>query len=307
MVNVYCTIISKPRLFQGLAMYDSLKREAKDFRLYILCMDEETLNMLQQLRLDFLIPISVHALENNVLLEIKQTRTITEYCFTLKPTLLLYILNSFDGFDRITYVDADIYFLADPRLIFRDHDSSVVLSRHDYVQDRESQSKNTGKYNSGFISFRRDRIGFACLSWWQQKCNEWCYVKIEDGKYGDQKYLEEFPILFQGVQEVNTPGVNIAFWNHGLYRFTKKDEKFYINEHRLICYHFAYFTMLSKTEYKLNYGLYIYLPIMHDLYSKAVKDAINLVESIDPVNYTLFLPKSEPKLNDNEILYMIKE
>jgi hypothetical protein len=39
--------------------------------------------------------------------------------------------------------------------------------------------------------------GEVVRKWWEDRCLEWCYARVEDGKFGDQKYLDEWPIRFE--------------------------------------------------------------------------------------------------------------
>ena len=70
-----------------------------------------------------------------------------------------------------------------------------------------------GIYNVGWVAFRRDADGLACLAWWRQSCIAWCYDRLEADRFADQKYLDQFPQRFARVQTVTHPGVNAAPWN----------------------------------------------------------------------------------------------
>jgi hypothetical protein len=69
-----------------------------------------------------------------------------------------------------------------------------------------------GKFNVGWVSFRRDPTGLACLDRWRRQCLDWCYDRLEAGRYSDQKYLDDWPELFDAVP-IQHKGANCAPWN----------------------------------------------------------------------------------------------
>jgi hypothetical protein len=55
---------------------------------------------------------------------------------------------------------------------------------------------------------------------WRDACNAWCYAREEEGKFGDQKYLDEWPTRFRNaVHVLRHLGGGIAPWNMQQYDF----------------------------------------------------------------------------------------
>ena len=64
-----------------------------------------------------------------------------------------------------------------------------------------------------FMTFSRDG-GETVRKWWEGKCIEWCFAKLEDGKFGDQKYLDDWPIRFENsVHALTNKELMLAPWN----------------------------------------------------------------------------------------------
>jgi hypothetical protein len=272
MENGFCIILSKYRLYQGVALYNSIKRNIENPKIFILCMDDESYEVLLILNLENVNIDHVQKIENHMLKTKKNERKLSSYCWTLKPIFLEYVMNHFKGLDRVTYVDADEYFFSDPSPVFEEGiNSSVLLSKHNFTRSLKNLENICGKYNSGFISFKRDRNGIDTLNWWKERCLEWCYEEIEKSKFGDQKYLEDIPLIFNNVSDIKIPGVNIGGWNHGRYKPTMKNNKVYINNVPLILYHFAGFRLLSEKEFAFIMGFkkefieYVYNPYIYML------------------------------------------
>ena len=251
----FCTYFDINYLPYGLALYRSLKEHCPGFRSWVLCMDHDSHELLSRMELPELELIRLDDLEraNQALLQAKQNRSLIEYYFTCTPSLLLYILDNFPEVDLITYVDADLYFYADPRQLFQEiGDHSTAIIEHRYAP-RYKAMETCGKYNVGWLSFRRDENGFACLNWWRDRCNEWCYKRLEDGKFADQRYLDDWPARFKNVKVIQHKGANLASWNIENYKISGENDKIWIDGQELIFFHFHGFKQLSKSIYSPGY------------------------------------------------------
>ena len=136
-----------------------------------------------------------------------------EYYFTLTPSLPLYIFNHFGEVDLITYLDSDLYFFSDPKPIYDEiRTSSIAIIGHRFSSNLRHLDER-GVYNVGWMSFRRDKNALDCLEWYRERCIEWCYDRVEEYRYADQKYLDKFPKLFNEVHIIQCKGANLAPWN----------------------------------------------------------------------------------------------
>ncbi|MHB9038598.1 MAG: hypothetical protein ACYC64_18255 [Armatimonadota bacterium] len=250
-----CTYFDVNYMSRALAMYESVERFHPNFRLFMLCFDQESFERLSAMKLPRAVPISIEEFEASEpeVAAVKPTRSRLEYFYTCGPALPMYVLKHNPDVNLITYVDADMFFYADPQcLIDEMGDCSVAITAHHFPEYRKSEPN--GIYNVAWLSFRRDDNGMACLSWWRERCIEWCYERYEDDKYADQKYLDRWPELFQGVKVLENRGANVAPWNVTDYNLTEKDGKALVDGWPLVFFHFHGFKKLSDHVYNTNLG-----------------------------------------------------
>ncbi|MBD3408739.1 MAG: glycosyl transferase [Ignavibacteriales bacterium] len=245
MTRHFCTLFDSNYLSRGLAMYRSLLATGADFRLYVFAFDERTRRVLDKLRLDRVVVVSLADFEDEKLLAVKPTRSVTEYCWTSSSSTVLYVLENFDV-DWCVYLDADLFFYADPEPIFEEAgEASIILTEHRYSPKYDKEVKS-GRYCVQFTGFRNDERGLAALRWWRERTLEWCYARHEDGKFGDQKYLDDWTERFEGVHVVRHMGAGVAAWNVRQYDFRLLDgallgrELATGEEFQTIFYHFHY-------------------------------------------------------------------
>ncbi len=223
-----------------MALYCSLKKHCPCFKLWILCLSHKCYEILSQINLDSVYLIRLEEIEegDNELLRAKENRSLVEYYFTLTPSLPLYILNHFSEVGLITYLDSDLYFFSDPKPIFDEiGTNSIAIIAHRF-SPRLRHLEKVGVYNLGWVSFRRDKNGLGCLQWYRERCNEWCYDRVEGDRYADQKYLDRFEELFDKVYVIQHKGANLAPWNIDNYKISERDKQIWVDDQRLIFFHF---------------------------------------------------------------------
>lgn len=247
----YCTLFDSFYLTRGLAMYESLKRHSDNFHLYIFAFDDASYTLLEDMALESTIVISLKEFEDDELLSIKSSRTKGEYCWTCTPSIIKYCIEKY-VLDHCTYLDADLYFYADPSILVNEMGKkSILLTEHRYtpIYDKSSSS---GIYCVQFMTFKNTKDGLTALEWWRKSCIAWCYAKYEDGKFGDQMYLDDWATRFEGVHILKHLGGGIAPWNIQQYEFTYKNGKIFGVDEKtkeafeLIFYHFHALRFLKE-------------------------------------------------------------
>ena len=257
----YCTLFDSNYVTRGLAMYESLKKHSDDFHLYIFAFDERCYVLLKKLNLESVTVIALKEFEDEALLGIKNTRSAGEYCWTCTPSIIKFAIEAY-ALQSCTYLDADLYFFANPSILIEEmREKSVLITEHRYTP-KYDQGSTSGIYCVQFMTFKNDANGMKVLNWWRNACNEWCYARHENGKFGDQKYLDDWTTRFEGVHVLQHLGGGVAPWNIQQYRLENKSFE-------LIFYHFHNFKFLEsnkvelggyrlrKMDIKLLYGPYI--------------------------------------------------
>ncbi|NIN63978.1 MAG: glycosyl transferase [Anaerolineae bacterium] len=247
----FCTYFDQNYLVRGLTLYGSLARHASPFTLWVLCFDDFTHDVLREVGLPNLRPISLQAFERDdaALLPTKESRSRVEYYFTCTPSWLLHILNHSPEGDLITYLDADLFLYSSPQSIYEElGHSSILIVGHRFPENLHDQEKY-GIYNVGFLTFRNDRFGKECLYWWRERCLEWCYDRVENGRFADQKYLDDWPVRFQQVVPLQHKGAGLAPWNVGNYSLTLEKGQVLVDSQPLVFFHFHRFKQMGRWLY----------------------------------------------------------
>ena len=247
----FCTYFDTNYITRGLALYQSLEEHCCDFFLWVLCLDEDTYSCLSNLALPSVGLIRLCELEDHdrELAEAKKRRRLIEYYFTCTPALPLYVLLKYGHVDRITYLDADLYFFSSPDPLFEEMaNSSIAIIAHRFSPALRKH-EDTGIYNVSWVSFRRDSNAFDCLDSWRNQCIENCHYEDGGKVFGDQRYLDDWPTRFNGVHVIHNEAANLAYWNILNYNLSVDENIPHVNQNPLIFFHFQGLIMISKSWY----------------------------------------------------------
>lgn len=210
----FVTFFNAAYLPQGIALHYSMRRHIGDFCLWVLCADDVTFQALSKLQLENVKLLLLSDLETKELKLAKTNRNAKEYIWTLSPFAPRFVFEADSSVDRVTYIDADTWFLKNPKAIFREFQSSrksVMITDHAYAPEFD-RSETSGPFCVQFMIFSRN--GELVRRWWEEKCLEWCREYYEDGKLGDQRYLDDWPERFSDLVHVlQDKELILAPWN----------------------------------------------------------------------------------------------
>jgi len=268
-MSVYCTLFDSNYLDKGLALYYSLRKSEPEFRLYVFAFDDRCRDILREEALEGMVVVSLEEFETPALLKVKAERSRAEYCWTCTPWIVKHVLETYHE-PICTYIDADMLFFSSAQYVFeqmREENCSAIIVPHRLGKDARNQKReaHVGKYCVEFNTFVNNEDGRKILDWWAEACLDWCFYEppgTEETRYGDQKYLEEFPKRFNGVHICQEYGVGIAPWNANQLRLAKNAQGVPMVEvvetgkqYPIVFYHFAGIMHLSKKYINVNSGV----------------------------------------------------
>ncbi len=214
----YCTFFDHRYIARGLVMIRSLRQAEPDAQIWVLCLDSIVDDIIAHLAEPGVHPISMANFEiadPELAAARNDGRSLVEYYFSLKASLILMVMGIAVQAERITYLDSDLLFFGSLQPVFAENSlASVLLTPHRFAAGLQAMTV-FGRYNAGWLSFRRDAQSLDCLTWWRARCLEWCRDHVDEagGRYADQRYLDRFEFLFAGVHAICHKGANLAPWN----------------------------------------------------------------------------------------------
>jgi hypothetical protein len=286
----YVTLFDSLFLPQGLALHSSLERHAGPYTLWVLCVDDQTYDVLGRLGLPNVRLMRLVDVETPELQHVKSERSRAEYCWTLTPFTPRFVYEADPAVQRVTYLDADLWFRQSPAPIFRELELSgkqVLITDHAYAPEHD-RTATSGRYCVQFMVFVREG-GEGVRSWWEERCIEWCYARAESGKFGDQKYLDDWPERFGDRVHV----LQHAEWTRAPWNVAESPYD------RALFFHFHGLRLLGDD--KVNLGGYPLSPtLIHDVYAPYLEYLARAIRALRAVGF-------EPRVQQqNRVLLTLK-
>jgi putative methyltransferase (TIGR04325 family) len=238
--RIYCTYFDSNYIHRGLALHSSLRVHGGSFSLYVLCLDTAAVHSLRALDLPEIVPVPIAELEaaDPELAATRSNRSLVEYYFTCTGSFCRYVLFSDPGHWEVTYLDSDLFFFESPELVFNEiGDASIAITPHRFTE-RTYRNRQCGIFNVGWITWRRDDEGIRCLEDYRRQCIAWCHDYCDGLRFADQRYLDTWPVDYQGVCVISHPGANVAVWNLDAAPMAVNGGKVLVAGQPLVFFHF---------------------------------------------------------------------
>ena len=234
-----CTTVDDAYLVRLLVLHATLS-ERTEFRLRVVCMDERTWELLERLALANveLIPVAEVERDDPELASVRSSRTLAEYCWTMKATLVARCFAREPTLSHLAYVDADHTFWSGVAPLLEElGDGNALLVPQRTDDDR------VGQFNAGYVLFRRTEETSRLLAWWRERCLERCEADLDH--IGDQPYLSEWPRRFDGVRVLEHPSGGLAPWSSDRVQLARAGARVTVDGRPLLFYHHQSFRIVE--------------------------------------------------------------
>jgi len=170
--------------------------------------------------------------------------TLTEFATSLKPFCFKYLFHHEGTYEKVIYLDPDIYLFNSIETIFKKLQKySIVLTPHineieeNYTGDyNENLFLGAGTFNLGFLALKKDENSIKMLKWWGKKLLTECYVDNFDNTASDQKWINLLPSFFDSDDLCvdRHLGLNVAPWNYHEREIIMENDNVYVRKRNVI-------------------------------------------------------------------------
>jgi hypothetical protein len=248
-MKIIFTVCSNNYLAQARTLISSLVKFAPEYRIFVALVDE----MDEHIDYDVLRPATVLPVTELGLPGFRENCArydIIELNTSVKPSVFKYLIDANEEVEKIFYFDPDTKLYSKPDALESFLDTNeILLTPHilrpiplDGLIPGESTFLNYGIYNLGFLGIRSGSSNVReFLNWWEQRCVQSCVVRLQDGLFVDQLWINLIPHLFGNVRALDEYGYNMAPWNvHERIISFASDGSIGLNDgSRLTFYHFS--------------------------------------------------------------------
>lgn len=268
-MNLFCTYFDSNFLSRGSAMIQSLYSNF-EHKIIVLALDDNCFNEVKNISNKNLIVLKVKDIFPHFLVTDNK-----EFFFTLTAYFCKYCMNHYQP-KSLTYVDADIYFFQTIDLLLHEvSGASLAFTDHRHNNLLKNRYLKYGKYNVGLNYFLNDSEGNDALNLWCDRCDQHINNPSMNklSFFSDQNLVDDFDVLFSNFKLITNIGINVAPWNAFNYKFSKIDTEYFVNDNKLICYHFSNLVPLNDGKWDACYtgSIFFLIGTLRTIYIEYIK------------------------------------
>ncbi len=223
-MNAIFTIVAKNYIGLAQVLEQSVRAHSKaDF--FIFVADDFAADNQPEIPIPSNVVISkkVLAIKEDLWNEMAFKYNLVEFCTAIKPSCFSYLFQE-KKYDKVIFVDPDVYFFNNPDLLFAEMgDHSIMLTPHILELQKEFKGDYpdylflvNGTFNLGFLALSNTSSSSSFLDWWHNRLQQFCFFDFEKGMATDQKWINMLPSFFSGKELLISfnKGLNVAPWNY---------------------------------------------------------------------------------------------
>ncbi len=136
-------------------------------------------------------------------------RPISLQALSSKPRIFLKARQKSNA-EALFLLDLDMYFFRSPARLNHEFDDSHTLFFPQW-SDRFTWARLHGIFNSGMVGARKGAEPF--IAWWSEACWISCELAVEGGRFGDQAFIDQAILYFDGIKIYRKFDEDVAPWN----------------------------------------------------------------------------------------------
>lgn len=283
-INI-ATLFDKNYLIRSVAFYQALSKTGGDYTYWFLCLDDESEAMMKKLSLPSVNILREVDLADEELLLTRNNRTFAEFVFTCKSALMNFVISQLKDGEKMAFSDNDVVYFNSPSSLFEKMEIgsySIGVVPHRFPKAQQFMNDKVGRFNAGLVYFIADQNSRECIAEWRRQCIEWCYLKYEKDRFGDQLYMNKWPDRFQGLYIIPDKGINVGSWSLPNFNLEEIDSKYFVDKEPLTCYHFHRIRFFLENDKAKPLPIYIFNSHLYAMYTDMINQALVAVRRIDP-------------------------
>ncbi len=313
----FVTYFSKEFLIQGTVAIESFIKSHEESSGLVVCLDDTSRSFLQSKGYPPSISIveisEIHALFD-IFKDFQETRSYAESIISIKPHLIEFYLNQLEPEDYLIYFDADIFFFTSMLTLEQFSTGFEVLLSEHLFPGCMSESVKFGKFNGGMIVFKQSIKSRELLVRWKNQCSEWCKLELSEGRFADQKYLDDFSD-FDGVAALSHPGVNNGqyyFMEKRIFRFSNRLKRVVVDGFPILSFHFhgirisRHDICTGFNRYGTPKNLLWVLIFIYFRYLSKIRQESQYIRKTFPETWVQAICGNNTKFNSRKYLQMLK-